>query len=357
MLLELVGALMELPNHVIDLPNVALKVVFLFLDALVPDLSQESLDIRLGLAGVSEHLEVSPAVLASEDIRLHFHDRSLLRPKLLLDNEAAPVRLNHQRCVVLHSALLALEVGSRDEPFNRGLDSHEAASHPPIAQPSGEAPIHALDVDGEIVACDLEHGISVPPMGRVDDEQVLNDLSESIVAHQARVVDSGVSQLVAERLLVACIKWMFTSHYLVHRDAERPHVGSGAVPLEVEDFGGPVDQSVRHGLSDENLAKELMCVPGRVKLCFTDFAQKRRVVVLDVDGAGLDGSVDDVAVVESDQALADVTEPFEGHPRARTHGVEDNGFEHVADLAFLEECDERLEVVRVRARLAPVTVE
>ena len=56
LVLEIICVVIELTDHVIDFSDVMLKSVFLALDLLVPDHSEESLDVGLGLVSVSKHL-------------------------------------------------------------------------------------------------------------------------------------------------------------------------------------------------------------------------------------------------------------------------------------------------------------
>ena len=49
---EVISTLMELSNHVINLPNMTLQVVLLLLDPLVPYLCKQAFNVRLGLARI-----------------------------------------------------------------------------------------------------------------------------------------------------------------------------------------------------------------------------------------------------------------------------------------------------------------
>ena len=154
-LLEVVSSLLELADHVVDLANVALQVVFLLLDALVPNLRQKSLDVRLGLAGIGEHLEVGSPILPSENVGLALHDPVLVMLELLLNDEASPIGLNHESSVVFDSALLSLEVGSSHEALDGGLDADKTATHASVPQACSETTEDTLYVDGKIVPGEL----------------------------------------------------------------------------------------------------------------------------------------------------------------------------------------------------------
>jgi len=56
LLLEVLCIVVKLPDHVINLCDVVLKSVLLIFDLLIPDLSEMSLDVSLGLVGISKHL-------------------------------------------------------------------------------------------------------------------------------------------------------------------------------------------------------------------------------------------------------------------------------------------------------------
>ena len=124
---------MELPNHVIDLTDMILQVVLLLLDPLIPDLRQQSLDVRLGFTCISDHLQISPSVLACEHVSLAPHDRSLLCEELFLHDVHPPVCLDGQRCIFLYSALLPLEVSPCHETFDRSLDAEKTTTHAAIS--------------------------------------------------------------------------------------------------------------------------------------------------------------------------------------------------------------------------------
>ena len=67
------------------------------------------------------------------------------------------------------------------------------------------------------------------------------------MAHETRVVDSGVGQFETKDLFISCVEWMLSSNYLVHGDAQRPHICGSPIALQVDHFRSPIDKSVRHG--------------------------------------------------------------------------------------------------------------
>lgn len=64
---------------------------------------------------------------------------------------------------------------------------------------------------------------------------------------------------------------------------------------------------MRHRFGDQDLAKELMGVPSGIQFCFADFAKQCCVIVLNVDRAWLDCTMDHVAIVQGYEAFAYVT--------------------------------------------------
>ena len=111
------------------------------------------------------------------------HDHFLLVIELLLDDEASPVGLNHQSCIILDSSLLPHEVCPGHEPLNRRLDLDETTSHSSISEPCSETAEDSLDVDGKVMTCNFEHCISIPSLRWVNDKQVLNDEFKTVVTH------------------------------------------------------------------------------------------------------------------------------------------------------------------------------
>ena len=169
------------------------------------------------------------------------------------------------------------------EPFNRRLNLDKPKFHTFVGQARFEASKDTLDVYNKVLLSHLQAHICVPALLWVDHYQILNYLPQLIVAHQARVIDAGVCQLVTEVLFIASVERMFTSDDLVHCDSERPHVRLRAIPLQAENLGCPVHQGVWHGFSHQDLAKELMGVPGSVELDLAELAEQCCVVALNVN--------------------------------------------------------------------------
>ena len=96
-----------------------LKSVLLILDLLVPDHRKVALDVSLCLVSVREHLEVGPAELPGQHVRLRLHQRVFLAQELLADHISTEARLDHQRRRLFHQALLPVVVGARDKAFDR----------------------------------------------------------------------------------------------------------------------------------------------------------------------------------------------------------------------------------------------
>jgi len=219
---------------------------------------------------------------------LTLHDSVPLLIELPPDDVAAEVCLDQQSCRLLDHALLPVVVGPGDESFYCRLDQDESVSHPLVLESGFEPAENSLDVHNEVVLGYLQHSVGVPPLVRVHGDQVLDDLAEQIMAHEARVVDPGVGELVTEHLFVPCVERVFTCNDLVHCDSECPHVRGSPIPLQVDHLRCPVDERVGHRLCYQYFAKELMSVPGCVKFDFAKLAQECRIVALNIYGARLD---------------------------------------------------------------------
>ena len=123
---------------------------------MIPHLGEQPLDIGLGLICVSEHFQVSPAVLTGEHIRLHLTDRSLLLQECFANNVHPEIGLNHQSRCLLHHAFLSLEVGPSHESLDGRLDQDEAVTSPLVVEAGFEAAENPLDVHHEVVLCVLK---------------------------------------------------------------------------------------------------------------------------------------------------------------------------------------------------------
>ena len=283
LLLEIVCICVELANHIVNFVDVGLQGIFLRLYLLVPDLREQSLDVGLRLIRISKHLEISTSVLPSQDIGLCFHNSALLHEEIFSDDVGTPFSLNSQGRRLLYHALLPFVISPSNEPFYCRLDQDESATPPLIIESGLEPSKYSLNVNYKIMLGDLQDIVGVPSLVLVYDKQVFYDKSQLLVAHQTRVVHSGIGELVTEDLFIASIKWMLASYDLIQCDSERPHVSSSPVPLQIDHLRRPIDQRMRHCLSNQYFAKELMSMPRCIKFNFSELAEKRSVVTLYVN--------------------------------------------------------------------------
>ena len=73
LLLELVRIYIEFLNHLVDILDMVLKVIFRVFNSFVPEHGKIALDVSLGNCRIRYHFEISTSHLPSKNQSLAFH--------------------------------------------------------------------------------------------------------------------------------------------------------------------------------------------------------------------------------------------------------------------------------------------